>query len=593
MDPTTLKQTNQNNFLQMNGLQPLPNTAMPAPTIPNVSTAPAPTVAPAVQQTPEIKPIAADQLTQKQSLLTPPAQTPAEMKPLDMKSVLSNSKDFVSSFTSPQESGIQQVEQQMNDLGANLPSRSDMRTTLNDKYQVGGLTNLVDDLSGELNTLNAQYDNTKGSVSSVYGNSDALQSFVDGRTTAIQNKIASDIRLKAAYLETAQGRLSHAESLVDQAINDKFADIEAKSKTLTNQRQYLLDAAARGQIALSKAQEASLKVAERQQVIDDAKVAKSKEDEKIKQSFIAQAIQTAAKNGKPITGVILNKASNSATPNDALQILAPYMVDLEEKRNALADRELKYAQAENLRANAANTRETTRLTSGTDGKGTNIDPKYQPAVDIVLGSKNFTVAQKQSFVQAVKNGQDPVSVLKNQAKDIMGQTTATKVSAYEDARYQMQQIQKNLNEFYAAGGKTNLFKGNYESVVNKLGEVSDPKLVDLAVQIQSGLQIYRNAVSGTAYSVQEGADIASIFPGINNSQGLNTARLSGRMKAFDATIDGAYKSVLGDSYDALKTNQVAPNQPKATVQMIGPDGVQYFVPEAQVDAFTKAGGKKI
>ena len=77
--------------------------------------------------------------------------------------------------------------------------------------------------------------------------------------------------------------------------------------------------------------------------------------------------------------------------------------------------------------------------------------------------------------------------------------------------------------------------------------------MEIATNISSALQIYRNAVSGTAYSVQEGRDIAAIFPGINKSQGLNQAILSGRMKAFDITIDSQYRNTLGSTYDSLKT----------------------------------------
>lgn len=183
--------------------------------------------------------------------------------------------------------------------------------------------------------------------------------------------------------------------------------------------------------------------------------------------------------------------------------------------------------------------------------------KYSTALSTILGSQNFTKDQKANVVNAINNGQDPFTVIKNQAKNIMGQTEATKVTGYETAKAQLIDVDTALKQFYALGGKTSLFNGSYEKVINNLGEESDPKLVDLSTQIQSALQIYRNAVSGTAYSVQEGADIASIFPGINKSQGLNTSILTGRMKAFDSTIDGAYRSALGTTYDDInKSAQV-------------------------------------
>lgn len=174
------------------------------------------------------------------------------------------------------------------------------------------------------------------------------------------------------------------------------------------------------------------------------------------------------------------------------------------------------------------------------------------ALSLIKGSGKFTKEQTKSLTDAIKNGEDPFTVVKNQAKNIMGQTMATDLDKYEVAKEQLVSIQNLLNDYYAKGGKTNLLTGNYEKVINKLGEVNDPNLVSIATNIQAALQIYRNAVSGTAYSVQEGKDISAIFPGINKSQGLNEAIVKGRLQAFDTTIDAKYKSTLGSVYSKLK-----------------------------------------
>lgn len=174
-----------------------------------------------------------------------------------------------------------------------------------------------------------------------------------------------------------------------------------------------------------------------------------------------------------------------------------------------------------------------------------IDPKYAGVIQTILGSGKFTKAQAAQIATSINSGNDPVSVIRNQAKNIMGQTEATTVTQYETAQSALNDLQSSLAEYYSNGGKTGVFSGNTEKVINKLGNVKDPKLVNIATQIQSQLQIYRNAVSGTAYSAQEGKDINSIFPGINKSSGLNTAIIDGRMQAFQSTIDGTYESTLG------------------------------------------------
>lgn len=181
------------------------------------------------------------------------------------------------------------------------------------------------------------------------------------------------------------------------------------------------------------------------------------------------------------------------------------------------------------------------------------NPAVSQALNVILGSTKLTKEQKATLTNSIQNGQDPFSVIKNQAKDILG-AQGTQLSKYESAKEQLDAIKSQLKTYYDNGGKTNVFTGGYEKTINKLGEVNDPKLVDIATQIAASLQIYRNAVSGTAYSEQEGQDIASIFPGINKTKGLNDAILQGRTKAFETTIDSLYRQALGDVYDTLKTS---------------------------------------
>lgn len=187
--------------------------------------------------------------------------------------------------------------------------------------------------------------------------------------------------------------------------------------------------------------------------------------------------------------------------------------------------------------------------------------QYSQALGVILGSGKFTKDQAAAVVRGINSGEDPVAVIKNQAKNIMGQTLATDLDKYETARAQLDSIDTLLKDYYASGGKTGVFTGNYEKIINKLGQVDDPRLVEIATNIAAALQIYRNAVSGTAYSVQEGKDIASIFPGINKSEGLNNAILSGRRKAFETSIDAKYRNTLGSAYDALKSPEKTSSQP--------------------------------
>lgn len=291
------------------------------------------------------------------------------------------------------------------------------------------------------------------------------------------------------------------------------------------------------------------------QFYDENKADLSKEDDKLFKLKI-QEDERAYDEGKTLQETIgklqLQAASQGADPSivsaigkaktvgEAAAVAGPYAGDV-------LDRQLKQAQLDKLNAEVK-VLGVPKITNPNAGD-------YTQALNVILGSGTFTKDQKASVINAVNNGQDPFIVIKNQAKNIMGQTLATSLDKSETAKAQMEAIDLLLTEYYAKGGKTGVFEGNYEKTLNKLGQVDNPELVEIATNISSALQIYRNAVSGTAYSVQEGKEISSIFPGINKSEGLNQALISGRVKAFDSTIDSSYRNTLGSVYDQLKKTQ--------------------------------------
>lgn len=200
---------------------------------------------------------------------------------------------------------------------------------------------------------------------------------------------------------------------------------------------------------------------------------------------------------------------------------------------------------------------TTHFGSSSDSSTPSLNPaqagKYSAALSTILGSGKFTKDQVAQITNAINNGEDPFTVVKNQAKNIMGQTEATKLSSYEAADSAMRDLQKSLQAYYAGGGATNVFSGNFEKVLNRLGAVNDPAKVAIATQVAVSLQAYRNAISGTAYSNQEGQEISTVFPGINKTEGLNNAIIQGRLAADTSLIDGIYSTALGTkTYQTLK-----------------------------------------
>lgn len=351
-----------------------------------------------------------------------------------------------------------------------------------------------------------------------------------------QGAIATQaLTVKAAYY-AAQGNYAIAKEAADKAAQVAFDNSEQEIKGLKAQLDVLtptLNKEEKGRAALLQVQ-----LQDRQKQIDN-----QREDFKTGQAMAIAAMKFYADN--PTVQFNAQQAlkldpSDPAYLQKVMGLVGSYQQD---------PLEMKYKQAQIDKLNAEAAKDNIpAITNPQAGK-------YAGALSTILGSSRFTAQQKASVINAVNNGDDPFTVIKNNAKSMLGQTEATTVTKYESAKGAMEDIQRALKEYYANGGQTGIFSGNLEKVINKLGDVNDPALVGIATQIQAQLQVYRNAISGTAYSDQEGKDIASIFPGINKSQGLNDAIIQGRLKAFDSTIDQTYKTVLGNTYDALKAEQ--------------------------------------
>lgn len=417
------------------------------------------------------------------------------------------------------------------------------------------------ELNGQMAIANASYAQLsleaqakKDALEAAAGKSGITTDILVGQQGAAERSYNSQKALKAAEIamiaakqQAVAGNLNVALQIAQNAVDAKYGPIEDQIKVKQAQLTALKEAADRGDIILSKAEEKQTKDLDRKYAEDQKKL----EDEKAQQKAISEMIVNALPQGAPQD--LVDKASQAKTSVEAAKILGKYSGDY--LKYEMLKEQIKTEKLQQAKIGIDIKKVQNEITQNNPTVSTEQAAKYAGALQVILGSDKFTKDQKIAITNAVNTGQDPFSVIKNQAKNIMGQTNATKLDNYETAKAQIENIQKDLKDFYANGGKTGLFTGNYEKTLNNLGQVNDPKLVNLATQISAALQIYRNAVSGTAYSVQEGKDIASIFPGINKSEGLNQAVLSGRLSAFDTTIDATYRNTLGSSYDELKKLQ--------------------------------------
>lgn len=412
----------------------------------------------------------------------------------------------------------------LKNLQEQLGGQSTTQSQLETQQNIPQMTKELSDLSAlgqqqtaqYLSRINAQNQGGTGTVGGV-----------SAQEAEITRQHAIDALMTNSLIQAKQGNITYAQNLVDKAIAAKYDPIKAQIKA----NQDFLDANYKD---LTRADQKLATAQSAKNALDLKQIEQKQQDAKDNNAIALSLAGVAPAS-------VLKQIGEATSVNDAIQLASTYLPKTLENQ-------LKQANIDKIKADNKKTLSEIKAAGGISG-----DSKYAGVINTILGSGKFTAQQAQAIKNGINQGEDPFTVIKNNAKNIMGQTEATTLTKYEAAKDSLQSLQSNLNDYYAKGGKTDIFSGNYEKVINSLGEVKDPNLVDLATQIQAQLQIYRNAVSGTAYSAQEGADINRIFPGINKTQGLNEAILKGRMSAFDSTIDSVYRTTLGTStYDNLK-----------------------------------------
>lgn len=417
-------------------------------------------------------------------------------------------------------------------------------------------------LGGYINAINKNDVNAEGHFGTAVSEDEAK----------ISRQHGIDALLTSGLIQAKQGSITAARATVDRAIAAKYDPIK---NAITIQNNII-------QQNMNNLSRADKKLADEKLIQNNLKL-KQIDDEAQNEKDINAIKLEVAKNGAPNS--VLSLMGNAKTIDQALAVSKGYLSDP-------LDRAIKSAQLIKLRADnkaALGLTTTSGLNAG--------------VVNTILASGKFTKEQADAVRTAVNSGNDPLTVVKNQAKNIMTGATATKLESYENSLAAVKDLDTALKAYYNAGGNTDIFTGNLEKVTNKLGAVQDPNLVEVATQIQIALQAYRNAISGTAYSDQEGKDIASVFPSIKNGQILNNAIVAGRVKSGQNLIDGIYANTLGSAYTDLKNQGSTDLTPKGKMgdkdfveQSLTSQGVKYtdFVasaPAGQIPVVLNASGE--
>jgi hypothetical protein len=113
-------------------------------------------------------------------------------------------------------------------------------------------------------------------------------------------------------------------------------------------------------------------------------------------------------------------------------------------------------------------------------------------------------------------------------------------------------IESLLAQFQAKGGNTGLLTGSAEQIAQKIGRTSNPDLANIGNQITASIAAYRNAVSGAAFTEQEGRMYEGMFPSTSNAADLNKAKINSLRDMFNGTQKSVLATVIGErNYDGL------------------------------------------
>jgi hypothetical protein len=139
-----------------------------------------------------------------------------------------------------------------------------------------------------------------------------------------------------------------------------------------------------------------------------------------------------------------------------------------------------------------------------------------------LNSENNTAKENNTkfAINAINNGdidiakERIVQVATENIDDEMVKSAVTLVSGLD-------RLSDNINRYKEAGGNMSYLQGTWEEIMQNVKKTGDTKLLSIVSETKVLTQLYRKKLSGAAFSAQEAAEYASLFPDIKGSFSFN------------------------------------------------------------------------
>ena len=202
--------------------------------------------------------------------------------------------------------------------------------------------------------------------------------------------------------------------------------------------------------------------------------------------------------------------------------------------------------------------------SGSSGSGIgntafNSSSALQTAINLISTNNNLKDGTKQDIEAKLTNpgisAYDKFSIIQQSLRSTLNSDSAATLLAKTNLIDNMEYLRSALNDYYEAGGTTNLLTGNINKIEKKLGRATNTNFAGPATVLLEQIVNYRKALTGVAFGEKEGADIADLFPKMTNSKALNNQIFDARINYLTNQVANEYGTLLGKDgrqiYDEL------------------------------------------
>ena len=112
---------------------------------------------------------------------------------------------------------------------------------------------------------------------------------------------------------------------------------------------------------------------------------------------------------------------------------------------------------------------------------------------------------------------------------------------------------------YKGDADTGLLKGKLEAMSNGLGEINDPRLADISVNIDFAVEMLARMQTGAAISSEEENRFRKMMPSVNNTGELNQIIISSLRESMQRSNNYDIQSVIGQTgFNAFEGQEQAP-----------------------------------